>query len=226
MPARPEPAPGGADYRHQLRAGPWGWVHRSPWCVWIEPLGTSPSLWDRRWSEAVEAALARWQEILPIERVEDPSAAQIQLLRRRPPLRLLEGEQRASHGRAELLGARWVRRQGTWRLEPRLRVLLSPGQRQSGIEATALHELGHAFGLWGHSDQSGDVMAAVPGAQPVLQISPRDRATLRWLLHQPSLFAPGSGGEALPPPADAEGQQEADQLHDHHTGAGGEIQHR
>ncbi|QPN66595.1 peptidase [Synechococcus sp. CBW1006] len=205
-PASPEDS---EDYRHRLQPGPWGWIHRSPWCVWIEPLGENASLWDRRWSEAVEAALARWQELLVIERVEDPAAAQIQVLRRRPPLRLLEGEQRASHGRAELLGARWVRQGATWQLEPRLRVLLSPNQRQLGIEATALHELGHAFGLWGHSDQPADVMAAVPGAKPVLEIGPRDRATLRWLQRQPSVFAPGSGGPALQPPTGNQGEQEA-----------------
>jgi predicted Zn-dependent protease len=69
-------------------------------------------------------------------------------------------------------------------------VLLSPEQRPEAIEATALHELGHAFGLWGHSDEAGDAMAATPGAQPVRQLSPRDRATLRWLDQQPTPFAP------------------------------------
>jgi hypothetical protein len=31
-------------------------------------------------------------------------------------------------------------------------------------------------------------MAAVPGVQPVLQLSERDRATLRWLYAQPTRF--------------------------------------
>ncbi len=66
-------------------------------------------------------------------------------------------------------------------------------------------------------------MAAVPGAQPVLEIGERDRATLRWLQQQPSLFAPGSGGEPLQPPLRPQGQQEAEQLHDHHAGAEGRF---
>jgi hypothetical protein len=218
------PAPSPLDYRAQLRPSPWGWIHRPRWCVWIEPLGANASMWDIRWSAAVEAALGRWQQLLPIERVNDTRAAQVLVLRRRPPLRLLEGEQRASHGRAELLGARWTLRGGAWVLEPRLRLLLSPGQRPLGIEATALHELGHAFGLWGHSDSAGDVMAAVPGSRPVLEIGPRDRATLQWLQGQPSVFAPGSGGPVLHPPAEQEGEQKAEQLHDHHAGAGGQVQ--
>jgi predicted Zn-dependent protease len=50
-----------------------------------------------------------------------------------------------------------------------------------------LHELGHAFGLWGHSDQAGDAMAAKPGSIPILELSERDQRTLRWLQQQPGL---------------------------------------
>jgi predicted Zn-dependent protease len=71
-------------------------------------------------------------------------------------------------------------------------------QRQEGIQATALHELGHAFGLWGHSPDPADVMAAVPRAQPLLQLSPRDLATLGWLNQQPTDF--GRIREAAPEP--------------------------
>ena len=56
--------------------------------------------------------------------------------------------------------------------------------------AEALHELGHGFGLWGHSDRPDDVMTAVPGPRPPSDLSPRDRETLRWLLGRPSLFRP------------------------------------
>jgi predicted Zn-dependent protease len=71
-------------------------------------------------------------------------------------------------------------------VEPQVRVLISPGQRLEAIQATALHELGHAFGLWGHSDNPGDAMAVSPGSQPVLRLSARDLATIRWLYSQPS----------------------------------------
>jgi predicted Zn-dependent protease len=67
-------------------------------------------------------------------------------------------------------------------------VLISPAQRSIALEATALHELGHAFGLWGHSDDPADAMAAVPGATPRTELSERDRATLGWLYRQPTRF--------------------------------------
>ena len=179
------PSPSAGDYRHKLRGTAHGWPRRDRWCVWVEPPGSiegPAARWDLAWLQAVEAALTSWAELVPIERVGLPEQAQVRIRRRRPPLR----GGRASHGRAELQLA-VVERQGQRQLEPRVTVLISAGQRPSAMQATALHELGHAFGLWGHSEAPGDALAAVPGATPVLQLSPRDRATFLWLQQQPGL---------------------------------------
>ncbi|WP_232756106.1 peptidase [Vulcanococcus limneticus] len=194
------------DYRQAIRFTPWGPALLPHWCVWIEPASSAgPQAWlETRWLSAVEQALASWTALLPITRVDEPERAQLQLLRRRPPRRAEgSGRLRASHGRAELTVLE-VERQGSWRLEPSLRVLISPDQRQEAIQATALHELGHGFGLWGHSPDPGDAMAAVPGPRPVLQLSARDRATLDWLRRQPTRFGqwpaspPASGADRRP----------------------------
>ena len=204
--APPAPDPQGQDYRHRLRPTAYGWPVRQHWCLWIEPVQQQgpAGRWEQAWLEALEQALASWSALMPITRVQEPERAQLLILRRRPPLR----GGRASHGRAELSLVR-VRRGGTaaggtnphavqgWQLEPRVQLSLSPGQRPMAMQATALHELGHAFGLWGHSDAAGDAMAAVPGAVPVLQLSRRDRATLGWLLQQPGLQLPPA--TAAPP---------------------------
>ena len=179
-----------SDYRHRLGTTAAGWPRLDRWCVWVEPASGEPgaSRWDDRWLEAVGRALGHWREQLPIRFTEDPGAAHIRVRRRRPPLRSgPDGRSRASHGRA-MLALVEVSRGGTWRLEPHVEVLISPGQRELAIEATALHELGHAFGLWGHSDDAGDAMAVAPGADPVVTLSDRDRATLRWLYRQPTGF--------------------------------------
>ena len=187
------PSPGGpGDYRDQIQTTVAGSPRLSHWCVWIEPGATEP-----RWQPAIEAALRHWQEVLPIVRVQDPAQAQVLVLHRRPPLGNRDGRQRASHGRTTLT-ARSVQRVGHWRLEPALVVMVDSTQRQEGIQATALHELGHAFGLWGHSQDPGDGMAAAPGARPVLQLSPRDLSTLKWVYQQPTAY--GLPGTAVPGP--------------------------
>ena len=184
------------DYRQRLVPTPHGWPKRQHWCVWIEPTAVSgpAASWDQLWLQAVEAALTSWAELVTIHRSESRQSAQVQILRRRPPLQ----QGRASHGRAELALA--TNKPGDPpRIEPRVVVSISPGQRPEAIQATALHELGHAFGMWGHSDHPQDAMAAVPGATPVLRLTARDRATFMWLQQQPGL--PGNdptaaGGQA------------------------------
>lgn len=185
-PAGESPASPPGDYRHRLQTTALGWPLQSTWCVWVEPAepDSPTSGTSQRWQVAITQALQEWRQMLPIREVQDPHRAQVRVWRRRPPLGLdAMGRARASHGRASLS----LRAQGKGpgqTVEPQVEVLISPGQRLEAIQATALHELGHAFGIWGHSEDPGDAMAISPRAQPILQLSARDRATVRWLYQQ------------------------------------------
>ena len=158
------------------------------WCVWLEPADHQPpDRWEERWTMAVQASLSVWEEVLPITRVMSPAQAHIQIFQRRPPRRRIGSQWRASNGRSRLQVVE-VQRRGQWRLEPRVDVLVSPELRASVIEATAIHELGHAFGLWGHSPQPNDVMAVHQNQKPVVKLSQRDRVTLNWLYQRATGF--------------------------------------
>ena len=164
------------------------------WCVWVQPAESAePNRWESRWFGAVDRALDEWSAVLPIIRVNDPERAHVRVERRRPPRRRLADGWRASNGRS-LLQILEVQRQGVWRLEPQVTVMVSPELRSESQQATALHELGHAFGLWAHSLVPSDAMAPVQGASPVLKLSPRDQLTLEWMRLQPTRF-----GLPLPP---------------------------
>ena len=180
--------PSAPGYGSVLAITPLGPPVLQHWCVWLEPADQQPpDRWDQRWTLALESALSIWEEVLPITRVISPARAHIQIFQRRPPRRRIGSQWRASNGRSRLQVVE-VQRRGQWRLEPHVDVLVSPELRASVIEATAVHELGHAFGIWGHSPQPDDVMAVHQNQKPVLNLSQRDRVTLNWLYQSTTSF--------------------------------------
>ena len=158
------------------------------WCVWVQPAAAIPAnRWDQRWLDQVSLALNTWSALVPITLVDSPDQANVLIHRQRPARRQIAGEWRASNGRTQPQVVD-VQRKGRRRLEPQVKVMVSPGLRAQALQATALHELGHAFGLWGHSSAPTDVLAISQGERPVLVPSERDRLTLTWVMQQPTRF--------------------------------------
>ena len=158
------------------------------WCVWVQPAAATPvNRWDQRWLDQVSSALTTWGALVPLTLVDSPDQANVLIHRQRPARRQVAGVWRASNGRTQLQVVD-VQRQGRRRLEPLVKVMVSPGLRAEALQATALHELGHAFGLWGHSSVPTDVLAISQGERPVLVPSQRDRLTLAWVMQQTTRF--------------------------------------
>ena len=158
------------------------------WCVWVQPAAATPvNRWDQRWLDQVSSALTTWGALVPLTLVDSPDQANVLIHRQRPARRQVAGVWRASNGRTQLQVVD-VQRQGRLKLEPLVKVMVSPGLRAEALQATALHELGHAFGLWGHSSVPTDVLAISQGERPVLVPSQRDRLTLAWVMQQTTRF--------------------------------------
>ena len=158
------------------------------WCVWFQPAAATPAnRWDQRWLDQVSSALTTWRALVPLTLVDNLDQANVLIHRQRPARRQVAGVWRASNGRTQLQVVD-VQRQGRRRLEPLVKVMVSPGLRAEALQATALHELGHAFGLWGHSSVPTDVLAISQGERPVLVPSQRDRLTLAWVMQQTTRF--------------------------------------
>ena len=180
----------GLGYVDKLATTSFGYPSLPHWCVWIEPNpkgSVAGHRWLKRWANAVDAAFNSWSEVIPLTRVAEIERAHVMVFRKRPPLRQLPSGWRASNGRS-LLTIIEARRKKATQLEPKVKVMVSPELRAPVLQSTALHELGHAFGLWGHSDHAGDVMAVSQGALPVLTVSKRDRLTLEWIRSQSTNF--------------------------------------
>ena len=175
------------------------------WCVWVQPAAATPAnRWDQRWLDQVSSALTTWDALVPLTLVDSPDHANVLIHRQRPARRQVAGVWRASNGRTQLQVVD-VQRQGRRRLEPLVKVMVSPGLRAEALQATALHELGHAFGLWGHSSAPTDVLAISQGERPVLVPSERDRLTLAWVMEQTTRF--GSTFRRPNQPAESESSE-------------------
>lgn len=175
------------DYFEAIAASRYGYLvwAVSPLCVYVEPASSGSTAAEQRqqqWQQAVNLALADWQRYFDLQPVTDPAKADISIWRRSPPLRRgTDGQlDRARTAETTLV----FYREGD-RALPRYRIDLGFTQGFAGLVSTARHELGHAFGLWGHSDQPEDVMYVAQSSRNV-QLTERDLGTLRRLYQQPT----------------------------------------
>lgn len=153
--------------------------------IYLETQGDDPA-----WQQGVLEAIAAWGEYFPLKTISTATEANIVIKRETPPL----NTRRNPHtGKLEIVRARTGLT--SYQLQSktgnpsvfthRMTIYLKPGQSYPAILNTALHELGHALGIWGHSSRVEDVLYFAQQSQ-VAKISSRDVNTLKKVYQQPT----------------------------------------
>jgi predicted Zn-dependent protease len=171
----------GDDYADRLQNTPVGallWT-RFPISVRIDLENRTDSR-ATAWQRAVEQAIADWSPMLPLQIITTATTADITIRRARLPLRR-QADGKLAPVRFADTRFEFYNQDGL--LRHRMVITLSPTQADRSLLAGARHELGHALGIWGHSDRPTDVMYSAQVGQPP-DLSDRDRATLRKVYGQ------------------------------------------
>ncbi len=149
--------------------------------VYIQPPTTANHPQDQAWVNTVIETVEEWNVYLPLVVVDKPEVADITITRQVPPLQFTRGD----HPRARSAQTTYKLYENNRKLYHKCTILLSPSQTGVYLQAASRHELGHALGIWGHSDLPTDALYFSQVSNPP-PISPRDVNTLKRVYQQPT----------------------------------------
>ncbi|MDB9540023.1 peptidase [Anabaenopsis arnoldii] len=149
--------------------------------VYIQPPTTANHTQAQAWVNTVIETVQEWNVYLPLVVVDKPEIADITIIRQVPPLQFTRGHP----PRARSAQTTYKVYENNRILDHKFTILLSPSQTGVYLQAASRHELGHALGIWGHSDLPTDALYFSQVSNPP-PISPRDVNTLKRVYQQPT----------------------------------------
>jgi len=173
------------DYFSQVEPSPLGYLIWSQFPVKIY-LDLSEGE-QQEWVEAVMTAIREWDAYIPLQRISNRAQADIIIARSRPPLNTTRDPKtnKLEFSRARSARTRYEFDVNNSRLIHRMIIEISPDQARIHILPSARHEIGHALGIWGHSQNPNDALY-FSQVRESPEISDRDINTLKKIYQQPT----------------------------------------
>ena len=164
----------------QIQVGYLVWS-QFPVRVYVEPPQAVNTKQAEQWVNSVLQAVQEWNVYLPLAIVEQPTDADITIVRKAPPLQTSPNSKIPRARSAQTTYEFYVSKNNL--LSHRFTILLSPSQTGQYLFAATRHEFGHALGIWGHSPLPSDALYFSQVRNPP-PISPRDVNTLKRVYEQ------------------------------------------
>ncbi|MGD1872452.1 MAG: peptidase [Mastigocoleus sp.] len=179
------------DYFSQIQPTKFGHLIWSqfPIKVYIDTENIARNNLAQFWEKTVLNAIQEWNIYLPLEIVNQANIADIQILRKSPPLQFSRDGKlqraRSAQTNFNLYIDKSAGKHDKYILRHRFKILLSPTQSGKYLLPAARHEIGHALGIWGHSPLESDALYFSQVRNPP-PISSRDLNTLKLVYQQPT----------------------------------------
>ena len=182
------------NYFKQIESTPLGYLvwTEFPVEVYVEsaqPENTAANQRFQQWTNAAQQAIAEWNAYLPLKEIAIREEADIVILRSQPEREAKLNSDTGLYDIPRAVAAqtnyKFYLTEAPMAIAMRMQIEVSPNFTGVSLLATMRHELGHALGLWGHSQNQNDALYFSQVSNPPA-ISQRDINTLKKIYQQPT----------------------------------------
>ena len=144
----------------------------------------------KQWQKAVQAGIDLWRPYLTMTIVEESENADILIYYRQPELKIKLNPETGLYDLPRVKAATTRIQFSFTRTDPpqlkhQMTIEVNPRQTYDYLVSNIAHELGHALGVWGHSENPKDIMYFAH-TRDIPPVSDRDVNTLKMIYQQPT----------------------------------------